>query len=235
MMARRGMLGMLVGGAVALLSACNPLRGSNYRFRMTVEVETPEGLRTGSSVYDVKGIGTNDLITGDKGARSELRGEAVAVDMPNGQTLFVLLRMANGTSSDDNLAPMSMKAMDPAYKYNFHKEESAQRISSGDGIRSPADVAELDYPLLVTFTDIDDPRSVQRVDPANLAASFGPGIRLKRITVEVTDDDVTTGIEKRLGWLPKHRNISFAGNRYTVDNSLADNLFMGDFSTEMKR
>jgi hypothetical protein len=39
---------------------------------------------------------------------------------------------------------------------------------------------------------------VQRVDPANLAASFGPGIRLKRITVEVTDDDVTTGIEKRL-------------------------------------
>ena len=79
--------------------------------------------------------------------------------------------------------------------------ESAQRISSGDGIRSPADVAEGDYPMLVTFTDIDDPKSVQRVDPANLAASFGPGIRLKRITVEVTDDDVTTGIEKRLRWL----------------------------------
>jgi hypothetical protein len=87
--------------------------------------------------------------------------------------------------------------------------------------------------MLVTFTDIDDPKSVQRVDPANLAASFGPGIRLKRITVEVTDDDVTTGIEKRLRWLPKHRNVSFAGNRYTVDNSLADNLFMGDFSTEI--
>ena len=55
------------------------------------------------------------------------------------------------------------------------------------------------YPMLVTFTDIDDPSSVQRVDPANLAASFGPGVTLKRITVEVTKDPVTTGIEKRLG------------------------------------
>jgi hypothetical protein len=234
MMARRGVLGLLAGGAVALLSACNPFGGNSYRFRMTVEVETPEGLRRGSSVYEVKGIGTNDLITGDKGARSELRGEAVAVDMPNGQTLFVLLLMANGTSSDDNLAPMSMKAMDPAYRYNFHKEESAQRISSGDGIRSPADVAEGDYPMLVTFTDIDDPKSVQRVDPANLAASFGPGIRLKRITVEVTDDDVTTGIEKRLGWRKSIGPNQLSGDRFEDFRKpeLSAHLSAYSFSTE---
>jgi hypothetical protein len=54
------------------------------------------------------------------------------------------------------------------------------------------------YPLLVTFTDMQDPTSVTRVDPANLAASFGTGVRLKRIEVEVTDDDVTTGIGETL-------------------------------------
>ena len=76
---------------------------------------------------------------------------------------------------------------------------------SGDGITSPAEVRAADYPLLVTFADPADPTSVQRVDPANLAASFGPGVTLKRITVEVTNDPVTTGIEKRLGWLGTQR------------------------------
>jgi len=202
MMARRGVLGLLAGGAVALLSACNPFGGNGYRFRMTVEVETPEGLKTGSSVYEVRAEKDIKLSPDMGNAHTSIRGEAIAVDLPGGKTLFALLKTVAGAGRDD-LPYMSMKTFDPAY--NNKSVESAQRISSGNGIRSPADVAEGDYPMLVTFTDIDDPKSVQRVDPANLAASFGPGIRLKRITVEVTDDDVTTGIEKRLRWLEKLR------------------------------
>ena len=78
-------------------------------------------------------------------------------------------------------------------------------------------------------------QAVQRVDPANLAASFGPGIRLKRITVEVTDDDVTTGIEKRLQWLPKHRGtLKRNPPRHLDDPSDPDLLTIdvGPFSTE---
>ena len=57
------------------------------------------------------------------------------------------------------------------------------------------------YPMLVTFGDLDDPTSVERVDPDDLAATFGEGVSLKRITVQVTDDPVTSGIGQRLGWL----------------------------------
>lgn len=199
MMARRGMLGMLAGGAVALLSGCGLFGNPSYRFKMTVEVETPEGLKRGASVYAVRAEKHSPTIFPEARGRSrEVVGEAVAVEVSPGKALFALMKTLNG-AGDDNLAYLSMVTLDPAYKNDW--VESAQRISSGDGIRSPADVAEGDYPMLVTFTDIDDPSSVQRVDPANLAASFGPNIRLKRITVEVTDDDVTTGIEKRLRWL----------------------------------
>jgi hypothetical protein len=59
--------------------------------------------------------------------------------------------------------------------------------------------------MLVTFGDLADPTSVARVDPDDLASTFGEGVRLRRITVELTDDLVTTGIEKRLGWLPNVR------------------------------
>jgi hypothetical protein len=56
--------------------------------------------------------------------------------------------------------------------------------------------------MLVTFVDINDPTTVQRVDPDNLAATFGPGVSLKRITLEITDEKVMAGgIRKIVPWV----------------------------------
>jgi hypothetical protein len=165
-------------------------------------------------------------------AHTSIRGEAVAVDLPGGKTLFALLKTVGGAGRDD-LPYMSMKALDPAY--NNKSVESAQRIVSGDGITSPAEVRAADYPLLVTFADPADPTSVQRVDPANLAASFGPGVTLKRITVEVTKDPVTTGIEKRLGWLGQFYSKRLDGQRFGDGSSFANSLASGAFSAGIKK
>ena len=247
-MARRGVIGLLTGAATAMLTGCGMIGGESYRFRMTVEVETPEGLRTGSSVYEVTAQNHVKLLPDMRGRSRDVRGEAVAVDLPGGRTMFALLKTLN-RSGDDNLAYLSMATMDPAYKNDW--VESAARISSGDGIRSPAEVAPSrkyddyengqpvrtevpNYAMLVTFTDIADPSSVKLVDPADLAASFGPGVKLKRITVEITDDPVTNGIEKRLGWLPSHYNKLLGGERFEkISTRLADHLGAGNFSTEL--
>lgn len=69
-------------------------------------------------------------------------------------------------------------------------------------VREIRELDPKDYPLLVTFTDITDPTTVKQVNPTNLAATFGPGVSLKRITLEITDEPVTEGkIEHVLGWL----------------------------------
>lgn len=198
MIARRGFFGVVVGGAVALLGACGMSGGDTYRFKMTLEVDTPEGVKSGSSVYEVEAKNVAALTPGGVGLQVNVRGEAIAVDLPEGRTVFALLKAVNANGHDD-LGYTSMVALDPLFRWDY--VESAERIATGVGLTSPAEVLPENYPMLVTFTDIDDPKSVQRVDPANLAASFGPGTHLKRITVEVTDDDVTTGIEKRLRWL----------------------------------
>jgi hypothetical protein len=46
-----------------------------------------------------------------------------------------------------------------------------------------------------------DPATAERVNPFDLAASFGSGIKLQRATIEMTIDPVTTGIEQKLPWL----------------------------------
>ena len=101
-------------------------------------------------------------------------------------------RLATGPNRD----AFKQATLDPAYTND--RKDSAKRIASGRGVLSPAEVVPNDYPLLVTFSDMRDHTSVTRVDPANLPASFGPGVRPRRIIVEVTDDDVTSGIDEAL-------------------------------------
>ena len=76
MMARRGVMGVLAGGVAAVLGGCGVLGGNSYRFKLTVEVETPKGLRTGSSVYEVLAFKTSELITGGTSSDSTIKGES---------------------------------------------------------------------------------------------------------------------------------------------------------------
>lgn len=89
---------------------------------------------------------------------------------------------------------------------------------------------EVQYPMLVTFDDIADPASVKLVDPADLAASFGPGVRLKAVTLEVTDEPVTEGrVKGVLGWLPDYPEVPIIPEVNPMDFSLAATPRQGDF------
>ena len=224
MIKRRGALGLMGGMATFVLSGCGMFGGSStYRFRMTVEVDTPQGLKTGSSVYEVWATTNNTRLLPEEHARDwRVKGEAVAVDLGGRQFVFALLK--TGAIQGD-LAGLSMTALDPA----FHNDivESAARIAGGDGTRARADVARKDWPMLVRFGDINDPKSVEAVDPDRIG--------VKRIWVETTKDDVTTGIEKRLGWLPNQQG-SFVRRLSVPDPTnppIAAILNKRDFSTEI--
>ncbi len=168
----------------------------SYNFRMTVAVETPEGVKTGSSVYSIS-AGKRPKLTAEEGSRSMvIKGEAVAVDLPDDKILFALLKTDSGS-----LSRLSMKALDPSFVSNgYDTVASARRLGSRKGVEENAVVPPEDYPILVTFADIDDPKSIELVDPNDLAASFSEGYVLISITVELTDDPVTTGIEERFLW-----------------------------------
>ena len=93
-------------------------------------------------------------------------------------------------------------------------------------------------PMLVTFADINDPASVKKVNPNDLAASFGAGYSLKSITLEITDEKVTKGVvEGVLGWLERVWPNRLDGQRYSsakAKNRIANSLSANSFSTEIK-
>jgi hypothetical protein len=88
--------------------------------------------------------------------------------------------------------------------------------------------------LFVRFRDPNDSRTVERVDPANFAASYGHGLRLNGATIEITDDPLTTGIEQKLPWLkdggPGTLLIPYSGPlRPASQVSQIEDLTHGDF------
>ena len=76
----------------------------------------------------------------------------------------------------------------------------------------PRDIPFAVLPELVHFRDIDDPHTRMRVSPYNLAASFGTGVELKRVVLQLTDDPVTPPLANWPQWLTvRHQNTVFRG------------------------
>ena len=232
------MLALFAGGVAMLLAGCEPEDfGSSrvyfepVRYRLTAEVETPEGTKTGSSVIQT---------TWDRGlSGASVAGEAVAVDLPKGKTLFVLLRTANDADWAGDIP--GIRAPGNEGPLNTADEREADAARSLAWIRANRDVHYLwgqdvpkdrmQYlPYMVQFGDIRDPKSVELVKPDNLSAAFGPGYQLKSLTVQITDAPATTCIEKRLGWLgdfPEPRlDPAYKGS---TEPNPAQQLSHGDF------
>lgn len=136
------------------------------------------------------------------GMGSNTIGEASFVELAPGKYLFALL----GNELD--------RALTTFLPDIVNTEEKATRFET---LRETRGVPRDRYPLLVTFADISDPRTVQKVDPDNLATSFGRGVTLERITLTITDERLSVGkILELLPWITwPHRKFLTAGGGET--------------------
>ena len=218
---RRSILALVVGAAGAgVLSAC-ATRMPSYRYRMTVEVETPEGLRSGSSVMEVGGFIESQFAPGEARGRSvqHVTGEAIRVEMPGGRMLFALM-VSDRDPEYMTSAALTAAANEPWYSQKLSPNERRklrdkflsrpQQIPrSVDRARSQnADLFD-NYPIFVTFGNTNDPQSIRRVNPDSLSAVFGSGVHLKRITVQLTRDPVTREMKEYLPWIDGAATIPF--------------------------
>jgi hypothetical protein len=166
--------------------------------KLTVTVETPAGEVSASSVSAVSWR-KHWIQTDGMGWSYDLTGEAVMVEVTPGRYLFALLKGAATTEYMGSVAAASIAGREGRVIDGALFAEVQGKTGRAAGVIT---VPEVQYPMLVTFGDIADPASVTLVDPADLAASFGPGVRLKSVTLEVTDEPVTRPkLDTLLSWL----------------------------------
>jgi hypothetical protein len=172
-----------------------------HKYRLTVEVETPGGVKSASGVMSVHP---------DRGysrrGQTTTKGDAVVVDLGGGKNLVALLAHLDKTIDLDGINYVALRAYRAAGRnvsFNELKRTTGAVPVTGALI-----------PLLVTFSDPVDPATARAVAPDDLEAALGKGFRLHGVSAEVVPngfwpvdfggplgEPVTRGIEAKLPWL----------------------------------
>lgn len=183
------------------------------RSRLTLVVETPEGERSGSSVTQLTTYFPGGLTRAQGWAITvQLVGEAAVVDLGQRGLLFATLREqtnltfsgggSTGGGYNAGLTPFPQEKFRGDYRANASTNDQYSAYLDDLNRLKPKAVLPIEYvPVLVRFTNPNDPKSVTLLDPLDLAPNFGAGVIFKSATIEITDDPITEGIETRLPWL----------------------------------
>jgi hypothetical protein len=218
-----GMPLALVAGAVALFRV--NFYDIHVRYRLTVEVQDGDQLKTGSSVvealYDIQPTWS----WSGPGNSTRVIGYAPTVDLGDKGLLF--LTFANATRTPAEIVELNnyvFCAGDDVYCLPFeaYGERGTSVTTHYDDRKAPLeallrqsgqrDVPFAALPKLARFRNDDDPRLLVHVSPYNLAATFGLGVQLKRVVLQLTDDPITPSPTIWPQWLTiKHQNTILRG------------------------
>lgn len=200
---------ILVAGIIAWLFF---YPSTMWRYRLTLEIETPDGLKTGSGVIQINAARQPKVTPESLSAAVGARGEAVIVDLGNAGPLFATL-----TSPDLMSAPY--KLVFDIFPWNGGQggEFTPEGMAYYTPLRAKAEVPIGKLPLLVRFRNPTDPQTVQVVDPSDLSRAFGPGFHFKSAEIEMVDqglwplnafgltgEPVTRRIRDFLPWLSQY-------------------------------
>jgi hypothetical protein len=195
----------LVGGAIAWWKISYPTY--TYRYRMTVEVLADGAVRSGASVIEVR-IAKQPQFGNAPPQVSRVRGEAVFVDLGGGRNVIALL--AAGPNAKNFDYPYNVIPTVFGLTFNDHD------LAKLSGLRGSRQLPANFLPTLATFADLNDPKTGRVVRPEEFEQVFGHGVIFRRVFVEMTTDDVTAGIDKRIPGLrdPKHWNEQLLREAY---------------------
>ena len=228
--------------------------GDDYAWnqKLTIVVETPDGIKTGSAVTRVTWNKNHFFKDGGPWWR-KVYGESAYVDMDDGKYLFATI--GQDTSS------IALRSLEPRYPRRGAVGVIYKEFAN---LKEPLVLVLKHYPTLVTFDDINDPKTVRKVDPYDLDATFGctqtqrivAGLTydsdniprdenglaavpqcysFKKITLEITNEPITEGrVEGVLGWLSNYaaNGWTLSGEKkiaYHVDDNFAERTTTGVF------
>ena len=206
-------LAAVVAGAIAWMAYY--FTPNTLRYRWSVEVDTPQGVASGSSVVEVR-VGNQIALMGSLDTYYSFRGESPAIVLPNGKVLFALL------GDDDYFVTLPARGVQRGSSVPVVPLTGSGYAKFGlkgenwDVLRHMKPLITLDpqdYPKFVWFRQTDDPGSIEYATSSDLAASFGPGFAIRRITLQPTDDLITRNIDMILPWLSATPDVSIGGDK----------------------
>jgi hypothetical protein len=173
--------------------------------KITATVAVGDKLYSGSSVQEFQCRGGGSVRGSPDVGGCRVNGEAVFVDIKDRGTLFLIFKGKNEDRTSYVRQILAAKSTG----------SNSSWLIEGDAI-----------PLMITFDDPLNPRTLKVVNPARLDQSFGEGVRLHSIKVENTSSPVTKTLESVLPWVASGKSDeylktgTFSARPYVVDENV---------------
>ncbi|MEZ5787910.1 MAG: hypothetical protein R3D62_15880 [Xanthobacteraceae bacterium] len=201
----------------------------SHRYRLTVEVDTPEGVRSASSVIEVVRKDERWVLIAQGAYVYRVHGEAVFVDLGGGRNVIALLAHGPNGTNVDQMISLGIEAYGH-FKWDQDAWTGRTKMQGPVTLKAPL------IPTFVTFSDLSDPKTARVVPPDAFEKVFGPGVHLRSVTLEMVPSGtwpftwlgwprslagvpVTRGIEAKLPMLKTHRDwmrrINSRPNQFT--------------------
>ena len=209
---------VLIGALLAVglsTAACAGMAGfsnEKIRYKMTVKVQTPEGIRTGFAIREA-GRYTEPSILPDQGGTmyNLTRGEAVVIDLGQRGVLFALLGGEDEArdifkylSDAQKLVVVDLLSNNTPLRFFYFKDLSDPMTvePARDVIRCSPDVEGCSNGMM-------------ELSLLTMDGAFGPGVTIKRVDVARTDEPFEDILHVWLPWLPR------VGGKYLHEKSSA--------------
>ncbi len=205
-----------------------------FRYKLTAEVKTPEGVKSGSSVVEVSYAHTGDW-GGGNSRDTHVNGDAVYVDLGSGKNLFITLRSwASGRYNEredrnyseiekgsSDIAGLPIKLWDIFWR--FGSELQLCKDLNAHKLGMPYEVPFKLLPTLVTFDDVQTAETMRVVQPDTLEKDIGQGYCLVSVQLLSTTEPITHNIENIFSWwIP--RKSKWINRGMNVDDPFIDQL-----------
>lgn len=220
--------------AMALpLTACSV---PSYRYEITVEVDTPEGVRKGATIVEVDATAQPAPFSA---IVRRIHGEPAVIDLGKRGYLFALLRSPLNRDWAKNLfarlSPESIKNGDSPYERESAKvvalKSSHHLYVLDEGPTDPmVENKASQYPLLMRFRNLNDFRTAEMVRPGELAKVYGQGVTLRRVTAQITEAEPKSIIEHVLPWTKDAKKNANPPGVFIETGLSSDIIRPGDFA-----
>jgi hypothetical protein len=220
------LLGYIVLGLAVLFvvwAAFGRPKTASVRFRVTATVDVDGTAVTGSGImqqmgqttFSPSGLGPPYFVTET--------GDAIAIEVPGRSTIFLVMRQ-------EHIPALALSSLfSNKLPRGIASPSSLEGLTYLSNLTATAELPRSAFPMIVAFKDQLVPASVYQLSPEDLSPAFGVPSRVTSITVSITRDAVTGGIEKRLPWATGLRT-HLDGDPYTRrGGGLANSLFASDF------
>ena len=134
----------------------------DHKYRLTVEVETPEGVKSASGVMAV-----HPDRSYSRGGKTTTKGDAVFVDLGGGKNLVALLAHIDKSLDLDEINYVALRAYKAAGQNATFNQMS--RMTGMVPVKGEV------IPVLVSFADPADPGTARLVSPDDVEARAGQG------------------------------------------------------------